>query len=663
MRHRVRLRWREWEHIGASGQVVNWIRHGVRVKFKNGLRPRPFNHGVSMKDATQPQLDFLATELPRFEACGAWERASNPRYVSRMFLVPKPGINKWRLIIDLRELNTYCAEFKMSCETLKHLRHLSRPGDYFVSLDLADGYYTLGIREEDRDFFTVNYRGELWRLACLPMGWSGSAYYFCKLTQVFTNYLRRAPTPMTAGSETPYKPSRRFLRNVRWRGVRLLPYMDDFLFMASSYDAALLLRDRIETLLNRLGLQRNPDKGLWQPTQVGTHLGMTVDLLKGEFRAPIDKLQALAKQASALLGRAATSARWLPARQLAAFAGKAQFLYLAIAPARFFLRELHCVLATRTGWGGRVRMTHQLRRDLEWWRTVPNQHNGRSIYKPIETAYLHADSSGYGWGAVLNDNPAYQARGFWYDDDRQQHITWKELRAVRLAIESFLPQLRGRHVLLHEDNTAVVATLSKLTTRSPVMMTELRRLWHLLDVNDIRIRPRYIRSAANIWADSLSRELDRDDWQLNPRIFDYLQSTWGPHSIDRFASMENAQLPRFNARWRDPKCEDVDCLHLPDTAWQREINYCNPPWSALPDLCAKLRQSGAAATVIAPYWPHAPWFQDLHSSAVETIHYPPSRDLFFPGRLGSREGVGRPGWSVVAFRLPRRPGSTPAGAQ
>jgi hypothetical protein len=250
---------------------------------------------------------------------------------------------------------------------------------------------------------------------------------------------------------------------------------------------------------------------MWQPTHVGTHLGMTVNLLNGEFRAPTDKLQALAKQASALLGRAATTARWLAARQLAAFGGKAQFHYLAIAPARFFLRELHCVLATRKGWGGRVRMTHRLRRDLEWWRTIPDQHNGRSIYKPIETAYLYADSSGYRWGAILNNNPAYQARDFWYDDDRRQHITWKELRAVRLAIESFLPQLRGRHVLLHEDNTTVVATLSKLTTRSPVIMTELRRLLHLLDVNDNSIRPRYIRSAANMWADNLSRELDRDD--------------------------------------------------------------------------------------------------------------------------------------------------------
>jgi hypothetical protein len=94
---------------------------------------------------------------------------------------------------------------------------------------------------------------------------------------------------------------------------------------------------------------------------------------------------------------------------------------------------------------------------------VLTQHNGRSICKPIETAYLHADSSDYGRGAVLNDDSKYQARGFWSATDRLQHITWKELRAVRHAVESFLPQLKGRQVLLHEDNTAVVAALTNQT--------------------------------------------------------------------------------------------------------------------------------------------------------------------------------------------------------
>jgi hypothetical protein len=141
--------------------------------------------------------------------------------------------------------------------------------------------------------------------------------------------------------------------------------MDDFLFLADSYNAALLLRQRIDDMLAQLGLQRNPKKGVWTPTEVGDHLGLTVDLNLGMFRAPPDKLRQLAQQASSILGQAASNTRWLPARPLAAFAGKAQFLYLVIAPARFFLRELHNVLATRSGWGGRIRLTHQLRRNFE----------------------------------------------------------------------------------------------------------------------------------------------------------------------------------------------------------------------------------------------------------------------------------------------------------
>jgi len=43
------------------------------------------------------------------------------------------------------------------------------------------------------------------------------------------------------------------------------------------------------------------------------------------------------------------------------------------------------------------------------------------------------------------------------------------------------------------------------------MMVELRKLWYILDANDINIRPRFIRSAANIWADGLSKELGMSD--------------------------------------------------------------------------------------------------------------------------------------------------------
>ena len=242
--------------------------------------------------------------------------------------------------------------------------------------------------------------------------------------------------------------------------------------------------------------------------------------------------------------------------------------------------------------------------------------------------------------------------------DRNQHVTFKELKAVRYAVESFLPHIVGRNVLLHEDNLAVVAVLTHLTTRSPDMMLELRKLWFLLDTHGIHIRPRYIRFAANIWADSLSRELDSSDWSVAPKVFRYLDRIWGPHSVDRFASMENALLARYNSKWKDPDCEAVDSLHLSDSCWARDVNWCYPPWELLDELVVKLRRSGAAATVIAPLWPGSSWHQQLVELAEEVITYPPSHDLFYPSRRSVHEGAVLPRWSMAAFKVPCQVGPT-----
>eukprot|EP00873_Tetraselmis_striata_P025448 jgi/Tetstr1/445712/TSEL_003511.t1 len=50
--------------------------------------------------------------------------------------------------------------------------------------------------------------------------------------------------------------------------------------------------------------------------------------------------------------------------------GGAKFMFLAIKPARFYLSELHDVLRTKDSWSGHVKMTHMIRRDLEWWAAV-----------------------------------------------------------------------------------------------------------------------------------------------------------------------------------------------------------------------------------------------------------------------------------------------------
>ena len=53
-------------------------------------------------------------------------------------------------------------------------------------------------------------------------------------------------------------------------------------------------------------------------------------------------------------------------------------------------------------------------------------------------------------------------------------------------------------MLLHEDNPSAVGVLTHLTSHSPSMMSELRKLFLLTDEHDISIRTRYIRNAANV---------------------------------------------------------------------------------------------------------------------------------------------------------------------
>jgi hypothetical protein len=84
---------------------LRWIREGVTIPFLNNRPPLPFNQGVSLLDATPEQLTFAEAELARFVETRAWERTTCSKYVSKLFLVAKPGNNQWRFIVDLRHMN------------------------------------------------------------------------------------------------------------------------------------------------------------------------------------------------------------------------------------------------------------------------------------------------------------------------------------------------------------------------------------------------------------------------------------------------------------------------------------------------------------------------------------------------------------------------------
>ncbi|KAK3237305.1 hypothetical protein CYMTET_52609 [Cymbomonas tetramitiformis] len=565
---------------------MQWITHGVKLRWKRGP-PLPFDHGVSLRDATRQQQAWLDAEKERLLQNGAWTRATRRSHVSRAFLVPKPGTNKWRLVVDFRWLNQWCVKNRVKMETLKKLRRLAKPGDWCFSFDLQDGFHALGIHPDFQRFMQFDLQGDLLQCSAVPFGWNDAPRVFCKFVRVMVEALR---SPQAAEDRREIKKLRdgsavRQRWSVRRRtggagenanrhsGMRVLPYMDDFLVLVDSQREGFLRREKVELVLHRLGLRRNEKKGQWEPTQVVAHFGLEeTGFLHGTL--PIRVL-------------GSTSGAALPTGALLRAGGETQ---------------LGSKGKDLAGSSGGLRMVVQAACDEQ-----------------VERAQ----------DLEISDESE--------DEMRNWHITHLELEAVHKTVQAFLQELEGKVVRLYCDNQAVVAMLSHFTSRNPDLMRRMRRLWLLLDLHDIELQARYIRSEANVWADNLSRCEDLDDWQLNRDWFVWANKQWGPYTVDRFASEISAQLPRYYAAWKDPKCEGVDSLTYD---WRGENNWVNPPWALLDEVAHKLREEGAAATVVAPYWPGQSWFRELEALATEVVIMPRRRDLFTPSRLGGSELLG-----------------------
>ena len=253
-----------------------------------------------------------------------------------------------------------------------------------------------------------------------------------------------------------------------------------------------------------------------------------------------------------------------------------------------------------------------------------------------------------GWGGVLNS--LLPAHGFWRRWQRRCHITLLELKAVRFTVEAFLAELRGKAVLHWCDNQAVMHVLTNVTSRSPEMMKELRKLWRLLDSEDITLRTRYIRSAANVWADRLFRRENQDDWMLGWKYFDALEERFGPHTVERFATPNNTHLARFNSEFHAPGTEGVNALAQ---SWLQENNFVNPPWF----LLDKVARNYARKAQQRRWWRRTAG-RDMVGAAQDwrRTSFVCHRHGFVPSRsAGLYRERGPPAWDVVIFRVPGRP--------
>ena len=102
---------------------------------------------------------------------------------------------------------------------------------------------------------------------------------------------------------------------------------------------------------------------------------------------------------------------------------------------------------------------------------------------------------------------------------------------------------------------------------------------------DLHIR--WVPRALNSQADSLSKLSDSADWRLNPRFFAILDKLRGPHTLDAFASAENAHCAKFFSKYRCPGAAGCDAFAFP---WHPDVMWLNPPFGLIGQALAKIRE-------------------------------------------------------------------------
>ena len=141
--------------------------------------------------------------------------------------------------------------------------------------------------------------------------------------------------------------------------------------------------------------------------------------------------------------------------------------------------------------------------------------------------------------------------------DCKLHINVLELKAVLLALKTFVPQLsfQQRIIQVASDNTTVCAYINKQgSTRSWDMFALTWHQFSFCQKNKVVLSARHVPGVMNLVADQLSRsqQILHTEWSLNPQIFRWLSQIDFQPQVDLFATRFNHKLPLYVSPVPDP---------------------------------------------------------------------------------------------------------------
>lgn len=604
----------EWSNIGASKTVLDWLQQGVKLP----LISDPHNFELENYSFNPKEEKFVDSEIKNLQQAKAIIPVPyKPWCVSPIGCTPKRG-GGFRLITDLRKFNAICKPPKFVDEGIDTVISLLEKNDYLVTADIKNGFLHIPVHKAHQTYLGIKWKNVYYVWTTLPFGLNYSPYVFNKTVRPVIQFLRE-------------------------KGLRIVAYVDDFCLMSQG-DSIDIHKDIFIKTLLRLGWKINWEKSSLVPKQEKVYIGYVINTSAKQYpeiRIPNSRIRKLKRDIHRALQK-----QCIKAKVLARVLGQCVSMTKAVLPAKLLLRNAYRVLAQRDSWDSIVYFDNASRKDLVWWETAIDTWNGRVLFPSAIEAQVMTDASNTGWGGYYN---GMEANGYWNKRMTKMSINYRELMAVMLTLISFKHLLKGKNIQVLSDNITTIAYLNNLGGPNAALSQLASAIWLEAHNSGITLSGRHLAGTLNTSADMLSRIQQKYEWQLHPAIFNYIDMLWGPHDVDRFATMSNTQLPIYNSFRYDPLTSGVDAFAQSD--WEKMNNFCNPPFRLISRVLNKINQTGATATLIAPKWPQQQWYKRLTQMCIAPpLKITKSHGAIIPGYL-QPEPMRNRQWQIFAWRI------------
>ncbi len=350
-------------------------------------------------------------------------------------------------------------------------------GAFMAKSDIKSAFRLIPVNPAEYHKLGMYWNGTYFYDKCLPFGLGSS----CQIFERFSSALEH-------------------IFKSHFPTANCIHYLDDFFFVAPSWDLCNAHLEGFLTLCSSLGIPIAQEK-TFTPRTTLTFLGIEIDSIMGQVRLPMDKVADLQSTIMALLESNKTTRSTLESLH-----GKLNFA-TRVLPGRAFNRRLINLFISLEKPYYKVRLSRAIKYDLEIWHLFLKHFNGVTLFRSPLTAHpgtlnLVTDASKIGYGGVFG---SHWIQGRWPEDWQSMNIAVQEIFPIFLILAIFGKKMANHHVILLCDNEAVTEVINNQTSKCKFLMTIVRKMITIFLCNNIKFRAQHIAGKTNLTADALSR--------------------------------------------------------------------------------------------------------------------------------------------------------------